>query len=79
MKAGCRRVHAGRGADYPERCQPLQVGDQEGDGWKARLHRKYHGGRGREAVCGPPLDLAPECIEAGCRAHARGQQICALK
>jgi len=59
MKAGCRGVHAGRGADYPERRQPLPVGDQEGDGRKAGLHRKYPDGRSREAVCGPPLDLAP--------------------
>jgi len=79
VKLGCRRVQAGGGADYPERRQPLPVGDQEGDGREARLRRKYPGGRSREAVCGPPLDLAPECLEAVCRAHARCEQICAVE
>jgi len=45
VKAGCSRVQARRGADHPEPRQPLPVGDQEGDGWEARLYRKYPGGR----------------------------------
>jgi len=35
VKAGCRRVNSGRGADNPERRQPLPVGDQERDWWEA--------------------------------------------
>jgi len=79
VKAGCCRVQAGRGAYHPERRQPLPVFDQEGDGWEARLHREYPGGRSREAVCGPPLDLSPERVEAGCRSHARCEQIRAVE
>jgi len=43
VKAGCRQVQARGGADHRDRRQPLPVGDQEGDGWEARLHRKYPG------------------------------------
>jgi len=75
VKAGCCRVHTRRGADNPERRQSLPVGDQERHGWEARLHRMYPGGRGGEAGCGLPLDLAPECFKAGCCAHAGCEQI----
>jgi len=79
VKSGCCRVHARRGADHPERRQPLPVTDQEGDGGEAGLHREYPRGRRREAVCGPSLDVLPECIEAVCRTHARCEQIRAVK
>jgi len=79
VKASRRRVNTRRGADHPERRQPLPVGDQEGDGWEARFHREYPGGRSRDAVCGPPLDLSPESIESGCRAHTRCEQVRAVE
>jgi len=79
VEAGRCRVHARRGAYHPERRQPLPVYDQEGDGWEARLHREYPSGGGRETVCGPPLDLAPERVEAGCCAHTGCEQIRAVE
>ena len=44
VKAGCRWVQARGGADHPESCQSLPVGDQGGDRWEAGLHREYPGG-----------------------------------
>jgi len=79
VKASRCRVYTRRGADYPERCQPVPVGDQERDRWEARLYRKNPGGRSREAVCGPPLDLEPESVEAGCYAHAGCEQVRAIQ
>jgi len=79
VKSGRCRVHTRRGADHPERRQPLSVADQEGDGGESGLHREYPCGRGREAVCGPSLDVSPECIEAVCRTHARRKQIRAVQ
>jgi len=79
VKAGCRWVQARGGADHPERRQPRPVGDQEGDGWEAGLHREYPGGPSREAVCDPPLDLSPERIQPDCRAYAGCEQIRAVE
>jgi len=79
VKLGSRRVYAGRGADHPERRQPLPVFDQEGYGWEAGFNREYPRGCSREAVCSPSLDISPECIEAGCRAHTRCKQIRAVE
>jgi len=79
VETGRGRVNAGGGADYPERRQPLSVTDQEGDRREAGLHREYPRGRGREAVCGPSLDVSPECVEAVCRTHARCEQVRAIE
>jgi len=79
VKAGRCWVHARGGADQPESCQSLPVGDQEGDRWEAGPHREYPGGRSREAVCDPPLDLTPERIEARCRSHAGCEQVRAVE
>jgi len=79
VKSGSCRVHSRRGADHPGRRQPLPVFYHEGDGWEAGFNRKYSGGRGREAICGPSLDISPECIDAVRRTHTRCKEIRAVE